>query len=78
MSSTVTVKLHVVMLPLVSPAVLVTIVVPTANTLPLAGTLTTVIPGQLSAAVTENITLLVQTPGAALTSRFVEQVIVGG
>ena len=78
MSITVTVKLHVLLLPWASVAVLVTVVIPTGNALPLAGTLTSVTPGQLSAAVTTKVTLLVQTPGAAFTTRFVEQEIEGG
>ena len=77
MSNTVTVKLQVAVFPCASVAVLVTVVVPTANGLPLAGALLTVTPGQLSAAVTENVTLLRQTPGAALTVKFAGQVIDG-
>jgi len=57
-SSTVTVKLHVLVLPLESVAVLVTVVVPTWNVLPLAGTLTRFVTRQLSVAVTTNVTLL--------------------
>ena len=51
-------KLHVLVLPLESVAVLVTVVVPTWNVLPLAGTLTRFVTRQLSVAVTTNVTLL--------------------
>ena len=78
MSTTVTVKLHVALLPLLSRAVLVTVVVPTGKAKPLAGLLVTVTPGQLSLALTVKITLLVHTPGAALTVKFPGQVICGG
>jgi len=78
LSSTVTVKVHEDVLPCASVAVLVTVVVPTAKLLPLAGLLLTVTPGQLSAALTVKMTLLLQAPGAALTVRFSGQVISGG
>jgi hypothetical protein len=76
-SLTVTAKLHVALLPCASVAVLVTVVVPTAKLLPLAGTLTTLTPGQLSVAVTTKVTLLEQVPAAAFTTRLLEQVIRG-
>ena len=76
-SFTLTVKLQVLLLPCVSVAVLVTVVVPTRKLLPLAGELTTLTPGQLSAAVTTKVTLLEHVPENALTTRLVEQVIVG-
>jgi hypothetical protein len=47
-SATVTVKLHDAMLPLVSVAVQLTVVVPTGKVEPEAGLHTTVVPGQLS------------------------------
>ena len=78
MSTTVTVKLHVALLPLLSRAVLVTVVTPTGNANPLAGLLVTLVTAQLSLALTLKVTLLVQTPGAALTTRLLEQVITGG
>ena len=74
---TVTVKVQVAVLPCASVAVLVTVVVPTAKLLPLAGTLATVTPGQLSVAVTTKVTLLAQTPGVVLTVIFAGQVIAG-
>src|SRR6266481_5400968 len=77
-SFTVTVKLHVALLPLASVAVLVTVVVPTGKLLPLAGLLDIVTPGQLSVAVTTKVTLLAHVPCAALTTRLLEQVITGG
>src|SRR5258705_9749175 len=51
-SLTVTVKLQMLVLPAASLAVLTTVVVPTAKLDPLAGTLTTLTPGQLSVAPT--------------------------
>jgi len=77
-SFTLTVKLHVLLLPCASVAVLVTVVVPTAKLLPLAGTLTTLTPGQLSAAVTTKVTLFAHVPAVAFTTRLLEQVICGG
>src|SRR2546425_1032383 len=65
--TTVTVKLQLLLLPLVSRAVLVTVVFPTGNANPLAGTLVTLVTAQLSPATTVNVTLLAQTPGAELT-----------
>ena len=78
MSITVTVKLQLLLLPLLSRAVLVTVVVPTENAKPLAGTLVTLVTVQLSLVATLKVTLLAQTPGDALTMRFAGQVIVGG
>jgi hypothetical protein len=77
-SLTVTVKVHVLLLPPLSLTVLVTIVVPRGKAKPLAGTLEMFGAGQLSVAVTAKVTLLVQTPGAALTVRFAGHVIAGG
>ena len=75
---TVTVKVHVDMLPCASAAMLVTVVVPTAKLLPLAGLLLTETPGQLSVTLTVKVTLLLQAPWAALTVMFAGQVICGG
>jgi len=77
-SLTVTVKVHWLRLPLLSRAVLVTIVVPTGKAKPLAGTLATFVTAQLSVAVTLKLTLLVQAPGAAFTVIFPGHVITGG
>ena len=74
---TVTVNAHVEVLPCASVAVLVTVVVPTAKVLPLAGLLATVTPAQLSVALTLNVTLLLHPPGAALTVMALGQVICG-
>jgi hypothetical protein len=75
---TVTVKLQVLALPLLSRAVLVTVVTPTGKAKPLGGTLTTLLTAQLSVAVTLNVTVLVQTPGAVFTVRLAGQVMAGG
>ena len=74
---TVTVKAQVEVLPCASVAVLVTVVVPTAKLLPLAGVLLTVTPGQLSVALTVKFTVLLQSPSAAFTVRFVGHVMTG-
>src|SRR5260221_2632750 len=60
-----------------SVAVLITVVVPFGKLEPLAGTLVTLTPGQLSLAVTTKVTLLAQTPGAVATLRFAGQLITG-
>ena len=77
-SLTVTAKVHWLLLPLLSRAVLVTIVVPTGNAKPLAGAFTTFATAQLSVAVTLKVTLLVQAPGAALTVILPGHVMTGG
>src|SRR5436190_1579935 len=77
-ATTVTVKVHVLELPVLSRAVLVTVVVPTENAKPLGGSLVTFVTLELSLAVTLKVTLLVQTPGAAFTVRLAGQVMVGG
>src|ERR1043166_6406121 len=70
-SLTVTVKVQVLMLPLLSVAMLVTIVTPTGKVLPLDGTLTTLVTLQLSAALTTKVTLLrLQWPGSAVLKKF--------
>src|SRR4029453_17868925 len=65
-------------LPLLLVAVLVTVVVPTAKLLPLAGLLLPVTPGQLSATVTVKVTLLLQAPSGAFTVMFAGHVMTGG
>jgi hypothetical protein len=71
------VKVHVLLLPQASVAVLVTVVTPTGKLVPLAGLLATVTPRQLSVALTLNVTLLLQAPSAAFTVRFVGQLSTG-
>src|SRR5207249_2126065 len=77
-SFTVTVKVQVLALPLLSRAVLVTVVVPSGNANPLAGLLLMLATAQLSVALTAKVTLLAHTPGAVFTVRFAGQVIWGG
>src|SRR6266516_3111726 len=72
------VKLHVLVLPAESVAVLETVVTPTGKAKPLAGLLSTLADPQLSVAVTLNTTLLVQALGAASKVMFAGQLIVGG
>src|SRR5204862_226134 len=77
-SRTVIVNVHVVLLPLASVAVFVTVVVPIGNVLPLAGMLTMPVTEQLSVAVTRNVTLLLlQLPASALTTMLPGQLITG-
>src|SRR3569833_1257205 len=64
-SCTITLKLAVCTFPWISVAVTVTGVVPTGNTLPLAGLAATVWTEQLSLALKAKVTLLEQLPGAA-------------
>ena len=78
MSVTVTVKVQLLWLPLASVAVLVTVVVPTANVLPLAGTLTRLVTLQLSVALTVNVTLLrLHRPASAVNNSLLEHVSTG-
>ena len=78
-SLTVTVKVHWLLLPLLSVAVLVTVVTPTGKAEPLAGTLTRLVTEpHRSLAVTLKVTLLAHEPEAALTVMFAGQVMVGG
>ena len=78
MSVTVTVKLQLLVLPLASVAMLVTVVTPTGKGLPLAGLLTRLVTLQLSVALTLKITLLrLQRPGSAVSTRLPGQVITG-
>ena len=71
-------NVQLLLLPLLSRAVLVTVVTPTGKADPLTGTLATLVTAQLSLAVTLNVTLLAHPPGGALTVRFAGQVISGG
>ena len=78
LSVTVTVNKHRLVLPLLSVAVFVTMVVPTRNVLPLAGLLTRFVTTQLSVALTANTTLLrLHWPASALNTRLLEQVSTG-
>ena len=78
MSVTVTVKVQLLVLPLASVAVLVTVVVPSGKVLPLGGLLTRLVTLQLSVALTMKVTLLrVQRPASAVRTRLLEQVITG-
>src|SRR5216684_3275832 len=56
--TTVTVKLQLLLLPLLSRAVLVTVVTPMGKAKPLAGTLVTLVSAQLSVAVTVKLHVL--------------------
>ena len=76
-STTVTVKLQVAVLPDASVAVVVTVVVPFGNTDPDGGLDTTVTPGQLSAAVAVKVTVLEHCPIAAGITMFAGQLTVG-
>ena len=77
-SVTVTVKLQRVVLPLASVAVLVTVVVPTGNVLPLALLLTKFVTPQLSVALTVKVTLLrLQRPASVDNTKLQGQVITG-
>ena len=78
MSVIVTVNVQVLLLPLPSVAMLVTVVTPTGNVLPLAGVLTRLVTLQLSVALTLNVTLLrLHRPASALNTRLLEQVMTG-
>ena len=76
--TTVTVKLQLLLLPLLSRAVLVTVVVPSGKAKPLAGLLVTFVTAQLSVALTVKVTLLAHAPGAVFTVRFTGQAMLGG
>src|SRR6185436_3477144 len=76
LSVTVTVKVQLLVLPLASVAVLVTVVVPTGNVLPLAVLLTRLVTPQLSVALTKKVTLLrLHWPASAASTRLLEQMI---
>ena len=78
MSVTVTVKVQLLVLPLASVAVWVTVVTPTGNVLPLAGLLTRFVTLQLSVALTVKVTLLrLQRPASAVSTRLPGHVITG-
>jgi len=73
------VNVHVLLLPLLSVAVLVTVVTPTGKAEPLGGTLTRFVTlPQASVAVTLKVTLVVGWPGAATIDTFAGHVIIGG
>jgi hypothetical protein len=75
---TVTVKTQELLLPLLSRAVVVTVVVPSGKAKPLAGLLVIFVTAQLSVAVTVNTKLLVQVPDEASTVKLAGQLIPGG
>ena len=78
MSVKVTVNVQLLVLPLASVTVFVTVVTPTVKVLPLAGLLTRFVTLQLSVAVTLNVTLLrLHRPASALNTRLAGQVIAG-
>ena len=78
MSVTVTVKVQLLVFPLASVAVFVTVVVPTGKVLPLGGVLTRLVTLQLSAALTLKVTLLrLHRPASAANTRLLGHVIVG-
>ena len=71
-------KVQVVLLPLASVAVFVTVVVPTGNVLPLTVLLTRAVTLQLSVELTKNVTLLrLHRPASAVNTRLLEHVITG-
>ena len=77
MSFTVTVKLHAAVLPWMSVAVATTVVVPTANVLPLAAASTIEAIPQLSEAVAAKVTTADQLPASLLTLMLAGQVTTG-
>src|SRR5438552_4272777 len=78
-SLTVTVKVQPAVLPEPSVAVQVTVLVPLAKVEPLVGAQLAVTPGQLSLAVTVQVTLdATQVPAVVFVTIFAGQVIVGG
>ena len=78
MSVTVTVKVQLLVLPLASVAVFVTVVTPGGKVLPLGGLLTRLVTLQLSVALTVKVTLLrLHRPASALNTRLVGQVMTG-
>src|SRR5256712_16260 len=77
LSMTVTVKLQVLLLPWISVAMLLTVVVPTGKAKPPAGVLTRLWTAQLSVAVTAKVTLLVHWPGELSTVILAGQVMTG-
>jgi hypothetical protein len=78
LSSTVTVNVQLLELPLASVATFVTVVTPTGKVLPLGGVLTRLVTVQLSVALTLKVTLLrLHRPGSAARTKLAGQVIVG-
>ena len=76
-STTVTVKLHVAVLPDVSVAVTITVVVPFGKFVPDGGAAATVTPGQLSYAFTLKVTTAEHSPVVAGTVIFAGHITVG-
>src|SRR5258706_8581100 len=76
-SSTVTVKVQALVLPLASVAVQVTVVTPLLKLLPLAGTQLTVAPGQLSVVLAAKATFVAQVPAAVRATMFAGQTTAG-
>jgi hypothetical protein len=72
------VKVHWLKLPLLSRAVLVTVVVPNGKANPLGGALSRLVTAQLSVAVTLKVTLLVHCPEEVFTTTLGGHVITGG
>jgi hypothetical protein len=77
-STTVTVKEQVAVLPAASVATAVTVVTPFGNTDPDAGVAPTTTPGQLSVAITLKLTVAEHWPAAAGAVMFAGQAIIGG
>jgi hypothetical protein len=77
-SATITLKLQVLVLPTASVAVLVTVVVPTLNVDPLAGTAAKVTPAQLSVAPTVKVPTAPQVPVVAIKLRGVNGQVATG
>ena len=77
LSFTLTAKLHVLVLPLVSVAVQVTVLMPLAKALPLAGVQSTVTPEQLSVAIAAKFTIRLHWPSAVFVTIFAGQVTTG-
>jgi galactitol-specific phosphotransferase system IIC component len=76
-SVTVTVNTQLLLLPLASVAVLVTVVVPSGNVLPLGGLLTRFVTAQLSEVMSAKFTLRLHWPGSVVSVRFVGQISSG-
>src|SRR5438132_14277186 len=77
LSLTVTVKEQVAVLPLVSVAVQVTVVVPWAKVEPLAGLQVGGAPGKVTEAVAAKVTTALELPASLFVTMFAGQVIVG-
>jgi len=78
-SLTMTAKLQLLVFPLASVAVQLTVLLPFAKVLPLVGVQLTSTPGQLSLAEAVKVTLLrLHWPGSVLSARLAGQLIAGG